>query len=267
MTFPNGIAFSPDEKTLYVANSDPKQAIWMAFDVAGRRHAGRGQGLLRRHRSGRREKGLPDGMKVDRRGQPVRDRPGRRARLRPRRHAPGHDRRPARPPPTAAGARTARPSTSPPTCTSAGSSSRRRARASRLPRSNELRAGSAALRDAEGRSLGAGRVARGLEALSGRSRGGHCGRLDDRRRCVVRDRRAVGVGQEHAAPPDRRPGDARRGECLDRRPEGRRAGASRSRRGDGLPAPRALSAPVGLREPGVRPPRPQGGAGGVGERG
>ena len=33
MTFPNGIAFSPDEKTLYVANSDPKKAIWMAFPV------------------------------------------------------------------------------------------------------------------------------------------------------------------------------------------------------------------------------------------
>ena len=34
MTRPNGIAFSPDEKTLYVANSDPKRAVWMAFDVA-----------------------------------------------------------------------------------------------------------------------------------------------------------------------------------------------------------------------------------------
>jgi gluconolactonase len=30
---PNGIAFSPDEKTLYVSNSDPERAIWMAFDV------------------------------------------------------------------------------------------------------------------------------------------------------------------------------------------------------------------------------------------
>lgn len=33
MTAPNGIVFSPDEKTLYVAQSDPKQAIWRAFDV------------------------------------------------------------------------------------------------------------------------------------------------------------------------------------------------------------------------------------------
>ena len=30
---PNGLAFSPDEKTLYVANSDPNRNLWMAFDV------------------------------------------------------------------------------------------------------------------------------------------------------------------------------------------------------------------------------------------
>src|SRR5262249_51825015 len=35
MSRPNGIAFSLDEKTLYVANSDPQKAVWMAFDVKG----------------------------------------------------------------------------------------------------------------------------------------------------------------------------------------------------------------------------------------
>jgi beta-glucosidase-like glycosyl hydrolase len=30
---PNGIGLSPDEKTLYVANSDPQRAIWMAYDL------------------------------------------------------------------------------------------------------------------------------------------------------------------------------------------------------------------------------------------
>ena len=30
---PNGIALSPDEATLYVANSDPEQKVWMAYDV------------------------------------------------------------------------------------------------------------------------------------------------------------------------------------------------------------------------------------------
>ena len=33
LTRPNGIAFSPDEKTLYVANSDPEMAVWYAYDV------------------------------------------------------------------------------------------------------------------------------------------------------------------------------------------------------------------------------------------
>ena len=33
MTRPNGLAFSPDEKLLYVAQSDPAAAIWRVFDV------------------------------------------------------------------------------------------------------------------------------------------------------------------------------------------------------------------------------------------
>jgi len=33
MSRPNGIGLSPDERTLYVANSDPERALWMAFDV------------------------------------------------------------------------------------------------------------------------------------------------------------------------------------------------------------------------------------------
>ena len=30
---PNGLAFSKDEKTLYVANSDPNRNLWMAFEI------------------------------------------------------------------------------------------------------------------------------------------------------------------------------------------------------------------------------------------
>jgi len=33
LTFPNGIALSPDERTLYVANSDPNRPIWMAYSL------------------------------------------------------------------------------------------------------------------------------------------------------------------------------------------------------------------------------------------
>ena len=43
MTKPNGIAFSPDEKTLYVSNSDPEKAIWMALDVKDDGTLGKGR--------------------------------------------------------------------------------------------------------------------------------------------------------------------------------------------------------------------------------
>jgi gluconolactonase len=65
MTFPNGIAFSPDEKTLYVANSDPAKAIWMAFPVKEDGTLGEGTVFADKTRSVGQSKGLPDGMKVD----------------------------------------------------------------------------------------------------------------------------------------------------------------------------------------------------------
>ena len=69
MTFPNGIALSPDEKTLYVANSDPKQAIWMAFPVQDDGTLGKGRVFFDATALGQGgKKGLPDGMKVDRAG-------------------------------------------------------------------------------------------------------------------------------------------------------------------------------------------------------
>jgi gluconolactonase len=65
MTFPNGIAFSPDEKTLYVANSDPTKAIWMAFPVNEDGTIGAGRVFGDVTTSVPAKKGLPDGMKVD----------------------------------------------------------------------------------------------------------------------------------------------------------------------------------------------------------
>ena len=77
LTFPNGLAFSPDEKTLYVANSDPKKAIWMAYDVRPDGTIGNGRvffdatALVSDKRPG-----LPDGMKVDRSGNLFASGPG-----------------------------------------------------------------------------------------------------------------------------------------------------------------------------------------------
>ncbi len=70
MTKPNGIAFSPDEKTLYVANSDPKQAVWMAFDVKEDGTLGKGRVFYDATEAAadKTKKGLPDGMKVDKDG-------------------------------------------------------------------------------------------------------------------------------------------------------------------------------------------------------
>jgi gluconolactonase len=65
MTFPNGIAFSPDEKTLYVANSDPRKAIWMAFPVSDDGTLGAGRVFADFTSAAATRKGLPDGMKVD----------------------------------------------------------------------------------------------------------------------------------------------------------------------------------------------------------
>ena len=69
LRFPNGLAFSPDGRTLYVSNSDPARAVILAYDVA----AG---GALSRRRvfadmtalAVKRLPGLPDGMTVDERG-------------------------------------------------------------------------------------------------------------------------------------------------------------------------------------------------------
>jgi len=65
---PNGIAFSPDEKTLYVANSDPQRAIWMAFPVKSDGTLGPGRVFADVTSMAGKMPGLPDGMKVDRAG-------------------------------------------------------------------------------------------------------------------------------------------------------------------------------------------------------
>jgi gluconolactonase len=76
MSFPNGIAFSPDEKTLYVANSDPRKAIWMAFPIMEDGTIGQGRVFADVTSSVGTKKGLPDGMKVDAAGNVFATGPG-----------------------------------------------------------------------------------------------------------------------------------------------------------------------------------------------
>jgi gluconolactonase len=68
MTRPNGIAFSPDERTLYVAQSDPQKAIWMAFPVKSDGTLGPGRVFHDATPLVGKMPGLPDGLKVDRNG-------------------------------------------------------------------------------------------------------------------------------------------------------------------------------------------------------
>ncbi len=63
LTRPNGIAFSPDEKTLYVSNSDEKRRIWMRYDVAPDGSVRNGRVLF--DATADKAGGLPDGMKID----------------------------------------------------------------------------------------------------------------------------------------------------------------------------------------------------------
>jgi gluconolactonase len=69
LTFPNGIAFSPDEQVLYIGVSDSRETRIVAYDVkadgtlAGERTFFDAQPLLKGS-----DKGLVDGLKVDREG-------------------------------------------------------------------------------------------------------------------------------------------------------------------------------------------------------
>lgn len=67
-TYPNGVALSPDQKTLYVAQSDPKAAIVKAMDVKPDGTVSNSRVLFDATSMVGQRKGLPDGLKVDRRG-------------------------------------------------------------------------------------------------------------------------------------------------------------------------------------------------------
>lgn len=77
LTFPNGILLSPDGRTLYVSNSDPHRAIWMAYrldargNVMSRRVFADVTGQVAQDRPG-----LPDGMAIDRMGNLFASAPG-----------------------------------------------------------------------------------------------------------------------------------------------------------------------------------------------
>ena len=64
--WPNGIAFSPDEKSLIVANSDPMNRVWMRFEVKADGTLGAPTPFYTVPADG--PPGIPDGLKVDANG-------------------------------------------------------------------------------------------------------------------------------------------------------------------------------------------------------
>jgi len=66
LTRPNGVALSPDEKYLYVANSDPANPVWMRYPRKADGTVGAGTVLL--NSKGASGVGGPDGIKVDVKG-------------------------------------------------------------------------------------------------------------------------------------------------------------------------------------------------------
>ncbi len=61
---PNGIGLSPDEKTLYVAQSDPERPIWMAFPIQEDKSLGEGRVIYDAKKHISEFPGLPDGLAV-----------------------------------------------------------------------------------------------------------------------------------------------------------------------------------------------------------
>ena len=75
LTRPNGIALSPDEKFIYIANSDPEKAQWYKYEVDGD-HLKNGSVFYDVTSLTKDQIGLPDGLKIDARGNIFASGPG-----------------------------------------------------------------------------------------------------------------------------------------------------------------------------------------------
>jgi gluconolactonase len=73
---PNGIAFSPDHNTLYVANSDGADPVWRAFPVKDDGELGQPRVFFDASQDSRLKRGGGDGLKVDTAGNVFATGPG-----------------------------------------------------------------------------------------------------------------------------------------------------------------------------------------------
>jgi gluconolactonase len=76
ITRPNGIALTPDEKRLLVANSDPQKAVWYLYDITPDGTLSNGRVLYDATEDAKTAPGLPDGFKFDSQGNLFASGPG-----------------------------------------------------------------------------------------------------------------------------------------------------------------------------------------------
>lgn len=76
ITRPNGIAFFPEEKQLIVANSDPNKPDWYLYDVNDNGLLQNGRIFKSAKGYNKKQKGLPDGLKIDSQGNVFATGPG-----------------------------------------------------------------------------------------------------------------------------------------------------------------------------------------------
>lgn len=76
ITRPNGIGFLPGYKTLIVANSDPNKAIWYAYDILENDSVAHARIFYDATADAKKERGVPDGFKVDSQGNIFASGPG-----------------------------------------------------------------------------------------------------------------------------------------------------------------------------------------------
>jgi gluconolactonase len=76
ITRPNGIAFTPDQNTFIVANSDPGKAKWYAFDLTEKDSVVNARIFFDATEAAKSDKGLPDGLRIDKQGNVFASGPG-----------------------------------------------------------------------------------------------------------------------------------------------------------------------------------------------
>jgi len=73
---PNGIAFFPGGKTILISNSDPKKVYWYAYEIDKNGLFTHGRIFYSAMEASKKDAGMPDGMKIDKKGHVFATGPG-----------------------------------------------------------------------------------------------------------------------------------------------------------------------------------------------